>query len=175
MNWQVGGLPPFDPLPRIAFRDRGADVLLLGISTQEADLLLQGSQLLSHSVTASMGWPPPRPQENDLVLVSGFPAVNREIDRTSATIRAGALSAMFRVTTVGYGYCMCQIVHKELVSCEGPLPEPGTEMGGLSGGPVLLVSELSYPLVGIITDQCQIAFADFEALRIATLEDVAIS
>jgi len=174
VNWQVGSMPPFDPVPRVAYRDRLSDIVLLRLSADEATRLLQGAQLESHSVSDSMGWPPPPVQPGQLVLVSGFPAVNREMDRPSGEIRAGALSAMFRVTTVGYGYCMCQIVYKELVSAAGPLPEPGTAMGGLSGGPVLLVADLSYPLVGIITDQCPMTYADFEALRIATLEDVTL-
>jgi hypothetical protein len=70
---------------------------------------------------------------------------------------------------------MCHIKRKDLISFNGgPLPEPGAEMGGLSGGPVLLVGNLSYPLVGLITDRCYMSSADLEILRVATLESVMI-
>jgi hypothetical protein len=80
---------------------------------------------------------------------------------------------MFRVATTGEDYCTCQIEHKDLVSFDGgPLPEPGTDMGGISGGPVLLVGNVDYPVVGVVTDQCHIGFAEFEMIRIATLDNV---
>jgi hypothetical protein len=47
-------------------------------------------------------------------------------------------------------------------------------MGGLSGGPVLLLGTLSYPLVGIVTDRCEMSFAELEILTFATLESVII-
>jgi hypothetical protein len=49
---------------------------------------------------------------------------------------------------------------------EEPAPEPDTEMGGWSGELVLLLGEINYPLVGIIS-QYQNTFG---LLRIATLE-----
>jgi hypothetical protein len=35
LNWQFGHLPPFDSVPRIAWRDPGRDVVLLAISEEE--------------------------------------------------------------------------------------------------------------------------------------------
>jgi hypothetical protein len=51
------------------------------------------------------------------------------------------------------------------------LPDPATGMGGISGGPVLLMAP-DYPLVGIITQQAYLESADCEFLRIATLEGI---
>lgn len=141
LNWQVGHLSPFDPLSRIAWRDRAKDTLLLSLSGDEV------REVGSCIVSASTGWPPPVPEIGQLVLVSGFPKALREVG-SSDTIGAGAVSAMFRVTTTGEGYFMCQIEREDLVSFSGgPLPAPGTDMGGLSGGPALLVGRISYPLV----------------------------
>ena len=68
-----------------------------------------------------------------------------------------------------------RIERMDLISFDGgPLPEPGTNMGGLSGGPVLLVDTLSYPLVGVVTDRCQMSFAELEIIQFATLENVMI-
>ena len=56
----------------------------------------------------------------------------------------------------------------------GPLPQVGTDMGGLSGGPVLLMDAINYPLVGVVTDRCEMSLAEFEILQFATLADVRI-
>jgi len=57
---------------------------------------------------------------------------------------------------------------------EKPLPEPGTDMGGISGGPVLLVDTLNYPLVGVVTDRCEMTFAEFEIIQFATLKGLTL-
>jgi hypothetical protein len=74
---------------------------------------------------------------------------------------------MLPVTTIGDGYFMCRIEHKDLVSADGgPLPD----IGGMSGGPALLVERLHYPLVGVITEYEE-AFG-LRLLRMATLDSV---
>src|ERR1035441_2136538 len=35
-KWQVGDLPPFEPIPRIAWRSRDLDIVLLRITADEA-------------------------------------------------------------------------------------------------------------------------------------------
>ena len=54
------------------------------------------------------------------------------------------------------------------------MPEPGADMGGLSGGPVLLVDTFDFPLIGIVTDRCEMSLAELEILQFATLENVMI-
>lgn len=51
-NWQVGNHPPFDPMPRIAWRDRDRDIVLLRITQNEA--LSIGPCIIS----APAKWPP---------------------------------------------------------------------------------------------------------------------
>ena len=76
---------------------------------------------------------------------------------------------MFRVASVGEGYFCCQIEQKDLISFGGEsLPPPGADVGGLSGGPVALMTDLAYPLVGIVTEHSQ----EYDILRIATFEGV---
>lgn len=50
----------------------------------------------------------------------------------------------------------------------------GADMGGLSGGPVLLVDTFDFPLIGIVTDRCEMSLAELEILQFATLENVMI-
>jgi len=169
LNWQVGDLPPFEPLPRVEWRDSERDIVLLRISEDEA------RRIGPCTISSPPKWPPSLPQEGQLVLVAGYPKALREEDPSSGWIGAGPYSAVFRVTTVGEGYCKCHIERKDLISFNGgPLPEPGTEMGGLSGGPVLLVGTVSYPLVGVITDRCQMTIAELEILKFATFDSVMI-
>lgn len=162
INFQVGHLPPFDPLPRIAWRDSAKDTLLLNLSADEA------RQVGSRIASASMGWPPPAPEVGQLVLIAGYPKVLRAVV-AQGKIEAGPLSAMFRVTTTGEGYFICQIQQEGLISFdeELPLPNASMDIGGLSGGPALLVGEMAYPLVGVISQY----HASFALLRIATLEN----
>lgn len=166
--WQVGKLRPFDPLQRVAWRDAKKDIVFLRLRQDEVE------SIGPVTIYVPPQWPPPSPQVGQIVVVAGFPGDLREVDR-SGWIGAGPFSAVFRVTTTGDDYCTCRIEQKELISfTDNPPPVPGTDMGGISGGPVLLIGELSYPLVGIITDLGYMDFADLELLRIATLENVGI-
>jgi hypothetical protein len=169
LNWQVGKLPPFDPLSRVAWRDAERDIVLLSISENEA------RNIGPCTISEPPKWPPCLPQEGQFVLVAGYPKALREEDVSLDWIGSGPYSGVFRVTAVGEGHCKCHIERKDLISFNGgSLPEPGTQMGGLSGGPVLLVGNLSYPLVGVITDRCEMTLAELEILKVATLESVMI-
>jgi hypothetical protein len=50
------------------------------------------------------------------------------------------------------------------------VPDADMDMGGLSGGPMLLVGGITYPLVGVISEY----HVSYELLRIATLEIVVV-
>ena len=169
LNWQVGDLPPFDPIPRIAWRSRDLDIVLLRITAEEA-------RSIGPCIISTPGkWPPVIPQEGQIVLVGGYPKALREEDLQAGSIGAGPYSAVFRVTVVGDGYCKCMIERRDLISFDGgPLPEAGTDMGGLSGGPVLLMDAINFPLVGVVTDRCEMSLAEFEILQFATLAGIQL-
>jgi hypothetical protein len=169
LNWQVGNLRPFDPLPRVAWRDRQRDIVLLSISDDEA------RSVGPCSISIPPKWPPPLPQEGDWVIMAGYPRALREEDSVAGRIGAGPASAVYRVTEVRPGSCVCVIERKDLISFNGgPLPEPDADMGGLSGGPVLLVGNASYPLVGIIMSRWNMSSGGFEFMQFATLNSVVI-
>ena len=109
------------------------------------------------------------------MLVRGYPRALREEIPSAGWIGAGPYSAVFKVRTVGGGYCKCATERKDLISFDGkPLPEPGTDMGGISCGPALLVDSLGYPVLCVVTDRCEMTFAEFEIIQIATLEGVSL-
>ena len=168
LNWQVGCLPPFDPVPLIAFRSDETDILLLRLAEDDAKKV--GASI----ATPVSGWPPPGPIINDVVLVAGYPKILREVAQNE--IRPGYLAAMFRILSVGEGYFHCNIGHGEdLVSFTGePLPAAGTQMGGLSGGPVFAIhaGPVAYPaLIGVVSE----CLEGLEVLRVATLGSASIS
>ncbi|PYT95748.1 MAG: hypothetical protein DMG38_25950 [Acidobacteria bacterium] len=89
------------------------------------------------------------------------------------SIGSGPYSAIFRVTIAEANCCKCLIERRDLIGFDGGrLPEPGADKGGLSGGPVLLVDTLDFPLIGVVTDRCEMSLAELEILQFATLENV---
>jgi hypothetical protein len=175
LNWQVGRLPPFDPLSRIKWRDYAADTLLLSMSKDEA--------LKVGSVIVSAPKEMPVPKDDDRVLVAGYPKALREVT-ADGVIGAGCLAAMFRVTDIRHGcshcYFDCKIDEREedfVKLNELPLPEADMDMGGLSGSPTfLLAGELiTYPvLIGVVSDFVSQSLGGFRHLRIASLKNVKV-
>jgi len=164
LNWQMGSLPPCDPTARIAKRSVELDIVLLQLTEKEVAEIGP-----CHHATFSRP-PLPVPSEGRLVLVAGYPRILREVDLGANVIGAGPYSALFKITRTGPGYFYCQIEQRDLVSFDDrPLPPPDADFGGLSGGPVLLVGTLSYPLVGVITEVCSMVGTGL--LRAATLHD----
>lgn len=171
LNFQLGAMPPFDPLPRIAWRSSERDLVFLRLTKDEAETAWRTNSRITPILN---GWPPPSPIPGQVVLVAGFPAPLRNVD--VGAIGSGPLGAMFRVCNVRDGYCDCQIEDRDLVNFrDGPLPPPDADMGGLSGGPVFVMGTISYPLVGVVTEVCTMSFAEFRLLRIATLDGIAES
>jgi hypothetical protein len=148
LNWQVGGLPPFDPLLRIQWRDFELDLVVLQINEEEAP------RIGPCAISSFSNWPPRSPKADELVVLAGYPKVLREVDSPANDISAGPYSALFRVTSVGSGYCRCFVERRDLISFnEKALPELDVKIGGLSGGPALLLQKGDYPvLAGIITN-----------------------
>lgn len=169
LNWQVGNLPPFDPLLRVEWRSPERDIVLLRISENEA------RSIGPCTIAAPRRWPVHPPKEGDLVLVAGYPKGLREENPSEGWIGSGPYSAIFRVTLAEADRCKCLIERRDLIGFEGGrLPEPGADMGGLSGGPVLLVDTLDFPLIGVVTDRCEMTLAELEIVQFATLENVTI-
>ncbi len=169
LNWQLGDLPPFDPISRVAWQDATADVVVMRLTEQEI------AQVGPCIVPTPTQWPPAAPAKGQNVLLAGYPQELREVDQNAGEIGAGPYSAMLPVIEAGEGYFQCHLNQEDLISYDGnPLPDADVVLGGLSGGPVLLVGNLHYyPLVGIITDQKNL-FGELHLIRVATLAGVAM-
>jgi hypothetical protein len=66
------------------------------------------------------------------------------------------------------------VERRDLISFnEKALPELDVKIGGLSGGPALLLQKGDYPvLAGIITNRCPMSSADLEMIQFATLDRI---
>jgi hypothetical protein len=174
VRWQImfpaaddGGLArsvAFDPRERLRSIDIANDIVALELTSDEA--AIAGACVCS----MPLGWPPPRPEPGALATASGYPALYR--DRLGhKRFEFKALSFLLEVTTSGEFHVTMQWNRDEIVRLSGPpVPEPGVNLGGLSGGPVFLVSDLSYPIVGIVTD----FHSSYEIVRISHLGAAAL-
>jgi hypothetical protein len=156
--WQVGNFG-FEPIARVIARNTRADIVVLNISEQEAHAI--GASVAS----ASHGWPPPPPAVGQHVFMSGYPKILRDIS-AAGKIESGPLSMFLRIDSVGEDYFCCQAEREELIDCNGDsvLPEQ-LDFGGWSGSPILLVTQLSYPIIGIVSEYQR----SYGLLRAATL------
>ena len=150
-----------NPTLETMWRDEANDVALIPISE------VQAAQIGVSVCDPIRGWPPPHPVQGRYVLLSGFPGVVRQ--QEGKRVFLNAMSTLMQVTSVGHSHLVCQLEREHLVSFnENGIPPHGTDWGGMSGGPVFLVDDLVYPLVGMISEFS----TDLELLRIATLSHV---
>lgn len=147
------------PERSVVWKDEENDIVFLSLSHAEL-------QRIGLSICEPlMGWPPPHPQAKSYVLVSGFPAVIRE-RVTRERVDFHALSTLLQVTTVGERHIVCQFEREHWITYNHRgVPPRGTELSGMSGGPVFLVGNLAYPLVAMVSGFS----ANFELLYIKTL------
>lgn len=151
-------------------RERGEDVDLflhnLGIPiperihwrSAESDLALL--RLTPAEVTELDRWvydlPPPEnipvPPKGAYILAVGFPKYFRDSEDPTE-LCYGAHGMILRITTTGLDRLQCKFERDQWISDDPTLvPKPGTHLGGMSGGPVLLVGQLHFPFVGVLQE-----------------------
>ena len=151
-----------DPEQSVVWRDEVADLAFLSLSPQQV------REISVAVCEATRGWPPPRPKRGQYVLISGYPSVIRQ-HPGPRQVQFNALSNMLQVTGVGDDYAVCQFFRENWVSFdEHGVPPPGTYLGGISGAPVLLVGNLDYPLIGVVSEFS----SNFELLYFKLLSNV---
>jgi hypothetical protein len=109
-------------------------------------------------------------KKGQYVLISGYPAVFRR-QSARGEIEFNSLSTMLQVTEPHDEYVVCQFLREHWVSYDGKgVPAPGTDLGGISGAPVLLVGNLDYPLVAAVSEFSH----DFDLLYLRPLTRVPL-
>jgi hypothetical protein len=150
----------FDPEARIRGYNRGLDIATFEFSYD--DLIQMRKQAI-----ATSPWPPPEPIETNAAFFGGFPGISRLWLRRNA-VSFGLYLAHTPITTVTDRQITCRFDRDAWVPIEGRrIPPLGSDLGGLSGGPVLLPLGTEegvwhYCLGGVIS-QAQTS-ADFETI-----------
>jgi hypothetical protein len=158
--FQVGAVS-LNPIDRLAWKDEQNDIAFLRLISGEAQRVgVQPSEPL-------FGWPPPHPESGSYLLLSGYPGIERRRPADDE-FDFGAFSTMLQVTASHENYIVCQFQREHWISEGRDVPPPGTDLGGMSGGPALLVKNLAYPLIGLISEFSR----DYELLYVKTLSHV---
>ncbi len=135
-----------DPSQALIWKDEAADIAFLSLTAE------QFGQIRIAVCEATKGWPPPRPERGDYVIMAGYPKIIRQ-QLGAIKFQFNALSSMLQVTSVGSDYAVCQFFRENWVSFDAHgVPPPGTDLGGISGAPVLQVRRLDYPLIGLVSE-----------------------
>lgn len=186
LNWQIGKLPPVDPLSRIEWRDkpddrslmpyRPTDIVFLRLSEQEAIEACGEARIVSTPIA----WPPPALTVGELLVLVGYPNQLRTED-LQGTMNREACGLVFQVTTTNDGYCKCQFAYEDVIDFGGGLQGPDlstVNLGGMSGCPAFVLSSstqcaaLQYPrLAGVFTSRWG-ADPTSDIIEIATFDKV---
>ena len=135
---------PLEPL-QVAFIDEPNDIVFLRLPD---DCL---ANLQAEAYDPGPRWPPRVVTTDDVVLLCGLPAYIRG-EPDSGEILFGDFSICQPVSSVGAGYFVLQMERENWENL-GRVPMPGADvfLGGLSGAPVFVMDDLSYPLVGVVS------------------------
>lgn len=102
-------------------------------------------------------WPPSPPQEGRGIMIGGYPGIERRvIDK--GNISFGIFTALGIARTVSDDQISC-LFEREYLVVENDIPSlpPNTDLGGISGGPVITVIDspsniVSFRLGGIVSE-----------------------
>jgi hypothetical protein len=102
-------------------------------------------------------WPPIPPQEGRGIMIGGYPGIEREVIGPGE-MSFGLFTALVVARTVSDDQISCLFEREYMMDSEvAPTPPPNTELGGISGGPVITVCEsashlVSFRLGGIVSE-----------------------
>ncbi|SRR6266480_2589299 len=141
--FQAGNVP-FDPEPRILFESVGDDLIVLRMNGSDQAHISALTWICSV-------WPPPSPVVDEYVAFAGLPTAYRINE--GAQLQFAIVGAILQVISASGNNFKCYMARDTLISARGPhVPPPGTNFGGMSGGPVFRLVDGEPALCGIITD-----------------------
>jgi hypothetical protein len=140
--FQAGNVS-FDPEPRILFESAADDLIVLGMNGSDQRHI----PALTWSCSV---WPPACPVVDEYVAFAGLPTEYRI--NAGAQLQFAIVGAVLQVISVSGNNFKCRMDRDTLIKVRGPhVPPPGTNFGGMSGGPVFRLANGDPDLCGIIT------------------------
>ena len=141
--FQVGHVS-FDPEPRILFESAADDLIVLGMNGSDQHRI----EAFTWICTV---WPTPAPVVGEYVAFAGLPTDYRI--NAGTQLQFAIVGGVLRVISASGNNFKCHMDRDTLIKVRGPhVPPPGTNLGGMSGGPVFRLVNGEPDLCGIITD-----------------------
>jgi hypothetical protein len=160
--FQVGDVG-MDAVERLAHKDEGADVAFLRVRPEEVPRI--GVQVFEPPQ-----WPPPRLAKGQYVVIAGYPGSVRERESRRDVVFK-SFSARLEVAEVRDRFAICTLDRdywEEVRTAEDPPSD--IDLGGMSGGPALLVGTLYHPIVGIVSEVSEMD--GFALIKLGTLAHI---
>jgi hypothetical protein len=131
---------------QLAFHDQRIDVALLKLEEGE-------TKSIAALTWIPDSWPPKLPSADEWVAYAGFPTAYRQDDGKDR-VDLAVVGGMMRVTSASSERAITVLERESLIAIRGEeVPPPGTDLGGMSGGPVFRVGDNeNLELVGVVTD-----------------------
>lgn len=144
-HFQIGDLT-VNPFSRLAYTDATTDIAVIAIAPAEVPAI--GST----PYIATDGWPPPPPQIGQQIQFCGYVRINR-IDGEAGTIESTVLPLTAEVSNSSDEHFSVHIPRDKYRWAGECLLKPHQAfLGGMSGGPALLLNDPGFPLIGIVCE-----------------------
>jgi hypothetical protein len=146
------GNAEFDPERRLIGLGQDVDIATFDFTYDEMRIV--GKQALVVADPAS--WPPPHPFPGQGAFLAGFPAASR-FWLTSRSVSFGLYTASPRINTASDRQITCPFEREYWIDPIGHgLPPRGFDLGGISGGPLLIPMDVdgiwNFSLGGVISE-----------------------
>lgn len=139
------GTSLFDPEVQLIDCDRRVDLATFRLAQPLPSYIVH---------TPPLAWPPPIPPSGARAMIGGHPGAFRE--ESAERVHSGFTTFFTHVGSAGVTSISCELKIAKGRPYPDPEPiAPGTHLGGLSGGPLLLVREepvLTWHAVGITVE-----------------------
>lgn len=142
----------FNPIERIIHESPKYDIVLIDLGGLDISEIINSEEISSKFFVPSK-WPPSDIKDDDFVAFGGFPGKWREFISFDEIIFGTFSSGACRIASVGDNYFVCQFEREYWVESMKSMGYRATnlhDIGGLSGGPVFILRELYFELIGII-------------------------
>lgn len=134
----------FDPEPRILLELEADDLIVLGMNGSDQ------YHIPALTWTCPV-WPPACPVVDEYVAFAGLPTEYRI--NAGAELQFAIVGGILQVISASDNNFKCYMDRETLITVRGThVPPPGTNWGGMSGGPVFRLVNGEPELCGIITD-----------------------
>lgn len=145
VHFQIADLT-VNPLHRLAYADTKADVAVIAIAPHEA------AAVGSNPYIAPDDWSPTAPAVGQQIQFCGYARINR-VDGVQGTIDSTVLPLTAEIhNSTPERFSVHIERHKYRWDGECLLKPDQAFLGGMSGGPALLLNDPRYPLIGIVCE-----------------------